>query len=187
MKYFVTRLPTLLLASIIGLFVSSSAFGQATIIIENGDAAGVGFNDTTAVAPVGGNGGTTLGQQRLIAFQTAANIWGASISSTPSITIHASWAALACSASSGTLGQAGATSQDKSFPGAPFSGTWYSIALANALYGADRNGATPEINATFNVKLGTSMCLSSLHWYYGLDTNHGSTGVDLVTVLLHEF
>jgi hypothetical protein len=29
--------------------------------------------------------------------------------------------------------------------------------------------------------------LDSLHWYYGLDTNSGTTGVNLVTVLIHEF
>ena len=69
MKYLLYKFPTLLLAVFVGLIVASPAFGQATIVIENADTAGVGFNDTTAVAPVGGNSGTTLGQQRLIAFQ----------------------------------------------------------------------------------------------------------------------
>ena len=188
MKYLLNRVPTLLLAAIVGLIVASPAFGQATIVIENGDAAGVGFNDTTAVAPVGGNSGTTLGQQRLIAFQAAANIWGATISSTPTITIHATWSStMTCTASSGVLGAAGnAGNIYRDFSGS-VPGTWYGNALANALSGTDRNGASPEINATFNLNLGTSTCLTSLHWYYGLDNNHGSTGVDLVTVLIHEF
>jgi hypothetical protein len=43
--------------------------GAATITIVNGDAAGVGFNDTTPAVQVGGNTGTTLGEQRLIAFR----------------------------------------------------------------------------------------------------------------------
>ena len=47
----------------------------------NGDPAGVGFNDATVVAPVGGNPGITLGQQRLNAFQAAANKWGATLTS----------------------------------------------------------------------------------------------------------
>ena len=34
--------------------------GAATIVIQNGNAAGVGFNDPTPAAPVGGNAGTTL-------------------------------------------------------------------------------------------------------------------------------
>ena len=38
------------------LFVTAgSVFGAATIVIQNGDAAGVGFNDPTTVAPIGGN------------------------------------------------------------------------------------------------------------------------------------
>ena len=47
------------------LLFSSSAFGSTTITILNADSPGVGFNDPTAVAPVGNNPGTTLGQQRL--------------------------------------------------------------------------------------------------------------------------
>jgi len=46
----------------------STLRGAATIAIVNGDPAGVGFNDPTSAAPVGGNLGTTLGQQRMIAF-----------------------------------------------------------------------------------------------------------------------
>ena len=52
-----------------GLVAASAADAAATIVIINGNAAGVGFNDPTAAAPVGGNAGTTLGQQRLIAFR----------------------------------------------------------------------------------------------------------------------
>ena len=55
------------------VLVAPGARGAATITIVNGDPAGVGFNDATVVAPVGGNTGTTLGQQRLNAFQAAAN------------------------------------------------------------------------------------------------------------------
>src|SRR5882762_7825436 len=132
MKYLLFRFPTLLLAAIVGLIVASPAFGQATIVIENGDAAGVGFNDTTSAAPIGGNSGTTLGQQRLIAFQAAANIWGATISSTPTITIHASWSTtMTCTAGSGVLGAAGnASNVYRDFAGA-VPGTWYGNALAN--------------------------------------------------------
>ncbi len=59
-------------AAICGLG-AASANAAATIVIVNGDPAGVGFNDPTGTAPVGGNTGTTLGQQRLNAFQAAAN------------------------------------------------------------------------------------------------------------------
>ena len=177
----------LFLAVAIALFAFQATFGQATITIQNADTAGVGFNDTTAAAPIGGNNGTTVGQQRLIAFQTAANIWGATLTSGPTIVIRASWAPQSCTANAGTLGAAGNSGNIwRDFSGA-VPGFWYGNALANAISATDRNGVSPELNATFNVSLGTPGCLESLHWYYGLDNNHGSTGVDLVSVLLHEF
>jgi len=55
--------------------VIAPAVEAAVIRVINNDNLGEGFNDPTPVAPVGGNTGTTLGQQRLIAFQRAANIW----------------------------------------------------------------------------------------------------------------
>ncbi len=165
--------------------LSSSAFGAATIVILNADAAGVGFNDPTAVTPVGGNPGTTLGQQRLNAFQHAANIWGATLVSSSTITVRATWEPLSCTENSAVLGSAGAANIFRNFVGAPFSNTWYGSALANALTGVDLN-ANHEINARFNINLGNSDCLSGSPFYLGLDANHG-TGVDLVSVLLHEF
>src|SRR3984893_16107808 len=88
-----------------GVFVvSSSAFGAATIVILNNDGAGVGFNDPMAVLPIGGNPGMTLGQQRLNAFQAAAHIWGATLTSTPTITIRAQWTALSCTSNDAVLG-----------------------------------------------------------------------------------
>ena len=57
---------------IAGIAAAGGAQTAATIVIVNQNAVGVGFNDPSAVAPVGGNPGTTLGQQRLLAFQHAA-------------------------------------------------------------------------------------------------------------------
>jgi len=169
------------------LFVSSSAFGAVTITIKNNDAAGVGFNDNSPRSPVGGNSGTTLGQQRLIALQHAADLWGAVLTSNTPIVIGATWSSLPCETSSGTLASAGSHSGIRNFPGAPFANTWYALALANALSGSDRNGTTVEIDAEFNLDVGQAGCLSSRTWYLGLDNAHGSTGIDLVTVALHEF
>jgi hypothetical protein len=170
--------------------LSSSAFGAATIVIANNDAAGVGFNDTTPVAPVGGNPGTTLGQQRLNAFQAAANTWGATLNSTTTITIRAQWTALTCTATSAVLGSAGSIQIFRDFSGAPFASTWYGGALANKLAGVDLNPSpnvnNEEINANFNVNLGNPGCLTGTPFYLGLDNNHGSA-IDLVTVLTHEF
>ena len=165
---------------------AQSARAAATIVIQNGDPAGVGFNDTTPVSPVGNNTGTTLGQQRLNAFQFAANIWGATLNSSVPITIRATWEALGCSTTDGdTLGSAGTNGIFANFPNAPQANTWYSAALANALAGTDLDPNNAEIIAAFNINIGTPACTSA-PFYLGLDNNHGS-GSDLVTVLLHEF
>ena len=185
-------MPALALALILTLIASAEASAQASIVILNGDAPGVGFNDTTPATPIGGNSGTTIGEQRLIAFQAAANIWGATLVSGPTITIRGTWEPLTCTATSGTLGSAGNSGSvwrfdGSNLPAGALPGFWYGNALANALSGTDRNGATHEINARFNVNLGTPGCLETRQWYYGLDNNHGDTGTDLVSVLLHEF
>jgi len=175
----------LLTTLVVVLILSSATFG-ATIVIDNADQPGVGFNDPTPAVPVGGNTGSTVGQQRLNAFQYAADLWGATVVSGPVITVRATWGALPCSANSGALGGAGAANLMRDFPNAPYSGTWYSIALANMLAGSDLNGSGPEIQAQFNLNVGTSGCLEYAHWYYGFDNSAGSSGIDLVNVLLHE-
>jgi uncharacterized repeat protein (TIGR01451 family) len=160
--------------------------GAATIVILNADPSGVGFNDPTTVAPVGGNSGTTLGRQRLNAFQAAADKWGATLSSSVTIRVRAVWTALTCTASSAVLGSAGPTEAWRDFPNAPVANHWYGKALANALSGTDQDSTTADISANFNVNLGNSGCLTGIHFYLGLDNNHGNN-VDLVTVLTHEF
>jgi hypothetical protein len=84
------------------------------------------------------------------------------------------------------LGSAGAISVDRDFAGAPFTDTWYSIALSNKILGFDDDPASPDISANFNVNLGQPGCLTGVFFYLGLDNNHGAN-VDLVTVLTHEF
>jgi hypothetical protein len=165
--------------------IPSTASAAATIIIVNGNAAGVGFNDPTPAAPVGGNPGTTLGEQRLIAFQAAANIWGANLNSSVPIKILSTFEPLTCSATSAVLGSAGPT-EVWSAAAFPLPNYWYHFALANKLAGVDLDPATAQIRARFNVNLGNTGCLTGVGWYLGLDNNHGAS-IDLVTVLLHEF
>src|ERR1041384_1721048 len=130
----------------IALFTLASPSARAaTIVILNNDQPSVGFNDPTPVSPVGGNNGTTLGQQRLNAFQFAANIWGATLNSTQTITVSANWEGMTCTATKGTLGAAGPTSVARDFANAPFTGPWYPVALANTLRGSDLNPSSPEI------------------------------------------
>lgn len=185
-KRTVAGFPTLLIPALLLVATFSPAKGAASIIIQNGDSAGVGFNDPTPVAPIGGNGGTTLGQQRLNAFQFAANVWGATLNSSPTIVVRATWEPLTCTSTTAALGAAGTIEVWRDFPGSLFPNTWYGSALANALSGGDLNSGSAEIRARFNINLGNTGCLDGVHWYYGLDNNHGAD-VDLVAVLLHEF
>lgn len=163
----------------------SLAAANANIVIINGNAAGVGFNDTTPASPVGGNAGTTIGEQRLIAFQHAADLWGQKLDSNVTINVLATFEPLSCTATSAVLGSAGATQIFADFPGAPLPETWYHSALADKIARVDL-GSGADLRARFNSNLGNVGCLTGVGFYYGLDTNHGSR-IDLVTVLLHEF
>ena len=73
--------------AVIGTTATAVSAGPARFEIININAPGIGFNDPTPVAPVGGNTGTTLGQQRLIAFTYAASIWSARLDSNVPIVI----------------------------------------------------------------------------------------------------
>jgi hypothetical protein len=180
------RLTLLAAALALACAATGSAQAAATIVINNTNAPGVGFNDPTPALPVGGNTGTTLGQQRLIAFTYAANIWGATLTSPVPIVINAKFSPLACTTTGAVLGSAGATQVFAGFPGAPKSGALYSYALANKLYGSEISDAPgPQISANFNSELGKSGCLTGTSFYFGLDANEGSN-IDFVATLLHE-
>jgi hypothetical protein len=171
------------------LGAAAPAQAAATIVIVNQNAPGEGFNDPTPAAPVGGNTGTTLGQQRLNAFQAAADIWGATLTSSVPIRIGASFVPLSCTATSAVLGSAGANEIWSDFPNAPRPATWYPSALASKLSGQDivSTPGAPHIIARFNSRLGLFPdCLPGSGFYLGLDNNFGDQ-IDLVTVLLHEF
>lgn len=164
-----------------------AAHAASTIVIVNTDGAGEGFNDPTPVAPVGGNPGTTLGQQRLYVFQYAANIWGATLPSSVVIMVNAAFNPLACSASSAVLGSAGPISVVRDFAGAPVAAHWYHVALGNRLNGTDLIPATSDINAQFNSSInGSPTCLGGQSWYYGLDGLEPAGTVELLPVVLHE-
>ena len=164
-----------------------SLTSSATITILNADGAGEGFNDATAKTAEGGNQGATLGQQRLNLFNFAANIWGGFLDTNVPIVINSQFNSLTpCSTSGGVLGSAGTTSISRDFPNAPLANTWYPTALAAKLSGADRNGTTAEINATFNSDIDTGCLGSGTRFYYGLDNTTPSNTVNLLVVLLHE-
>jgi hypothetical protein len=184
------------MAGLLGCTLSIPAFG-ANIILNNVDTAGTGFNDPTPAAPVGGNNGTTIGGQRLVAYQKALELWGKTLHSDATIVVRGSFARLSCTASSGTLAQAGAIQIYSDFPGAPLPGHWYGIALANALVGQDLTPGpldipgpgdlfNDDIIANFNGALGAADCIVGSSWYYGLDSTPGPNQIDFLDTFMHE-
>jgi hypothetical protein len=161
------------------------AQAAATIIVNNLDGAGEGFNEPTFVPPVGGNPATTLGEQRLWAFQYAADILGGLINSSVPIIIDARMDPLFGNATSAVLGQAGPTNFVRDFAGATRPSTWYPVALANSLAGSDLDPPHSDAVATFNSDIDGEV-LGSIVWYYGLDGHPPDNDLDFVTVVLHE-
>jgi len=177
----------LLASALFGMaVVASPAAKAATIAVINNDGTDEGFNDPTPAAAVGGNTGTTLGAQRLIAFQHAADIWGGLVSSPVTIRVGANFDPQTCNATSAILGATGPTSVFRDFTGALVADTWYPVALANALSGTDLNPGGDDISATFNASIGTTTCAFPRVWYYGLDASPPGNAIDFVSVVVHE-
>src|SRR5215813_1804042 len=123
----ITKLTLCAFALMVIILTSGQAYANATFIVVNLDGDNEGFNDPTPVAPVGGNTGTTRGEQRLIAFEYAANLWGAQLDSRVPIVINATFDPLPAN----VLGSTGISVAIRDFPRAEFPNTWYGAALAN--------------------------------------------------------
>lgn len=187
---------TYILAGLLGLTAAVPSLG-ANIILNNVDVAGVGFNDPALAAPVGGNAGTTVGAQRLIAYRKALELWGKTLRSDVTVVVQGSFAGLPCTATGGTLAQAGAIQIFANFPGAPLPNHWFGAALANSIVGVDLapGGLDPgplaapfadDIVANFNGNVGKPGCIEGPGWYYGLDSTPGPGQTDFLDVFMHE-
>jgi cysteine-rich repeat protein len=157
-----------------------------TMTLVNFDGPAEGFNDPTPRAAVGGNPGTTLGQQRVNVFEHALGVWESLIDSSVEIRVGAEFAPLSCNSMSALLGSAGPETVFRDFAGAPQAGTWYPVALANSLAGVDLDPGGEHIGASFSSTLDEG-CLSGISgWYYGLDGNVPSGQIELLATVLHE-
>jgi predicted cupin superfamily sugar epimerase len=156
--------------------------GAATFTLVPGN----GFADPTVVAPEGGNTGTTLGQQRTILFTAAAQAWATALSSGQTIKVAAAFNDLACEASSGVLGSAGATNFFSLSAGD--TSRLVPVALAEALLNQNINGVSDEISANFNARIDANdpNCLGNTRWYYGLTGPAPAGTIALYPVVLHE-
>jgi hypothetical protein len=148
---------------------------------------GIGLDDPSTRSPVGGNPGVTLGEQRRIAYQYAADMWSAVLGggSVP-VRITATFQPLACTPTSGVLASAGATSVFRDFGAVP--ATWYAVALTKGITGVDVNApAGNDIVTRFNGAIGVDPnCLVGSDWYYGLDGVTPPGTINFLNVVMHE-
>lgn len=190
-----SRIAASLLA--LSIVAAPAAAQSARIVVINADGPGVGFNDPTPATPIGGNPGTTVGQQALNVFQYAANRWAANLQSKQVISVIATFTPLNCTATGAVLGAAAPNWYFANMPaaagGQPLeSNTWYPAALAEKLTRLDLTTAADpndpfEIFTLFNSNLGKPGCLTGNGWYYGLDNNQPANRIDLLAVVMHEF
>lgn len=170
--------------------IAGRAEAQATFTLINQDPAGSGLNDAAAKAPEGGNPGRTLGEQRLIAYQYAMDLWGALLSSNVDIRVRASFAPLECNLTTDRiiLGSANAVYRKRDFPNAPKAGLEYPAAMANSIAGSDLEPTRDDITTNFQADLATPRCGNREEWYYGLQGNAGNTrgGPNFLNVIMHE-
>lgn len=176
----------LILAASVGTALFALPVSAAQLVLFNVDDPGVGFNDPTPAEPVGGNAGTTLGEQRLIAYQRALTLWGSVLKSAVPVVVQGSFARLGCTVNGGTLAQAGAVSVFSDFPNAPLAGHWYGGAIADALAGEELDPGFADIIANFNGAVGQADCIPGPGFYYGLDNTPPLGAIDFLNTFMHE-
>ena len=181
------------LAVIIGAALAiPAAANAANFNLINNDLPGVGLNNTTPAAPVGGNPGKTRGEQALIVYRYAMDLWGGVLQSNQKINVAASFRPLACTSTSGTLASAGTTFVVTGSPDGIQPTRAYGSALGDAVFDIDLINYFygyvdyPDINSSFNGNLGQPGCLDGMSWYMGLDGKTPAGQTNLLNVIMHE-
>jgi len=158
------------------------------------------WSDATAASAVGGNPGTTLGQQRKNALQYAVQQLAQQLNSPVPISVHACWAHLGGTATRATLAHATSTNlalSDNSFPMPWLSKrhTWYTntqIARMGGTtpcgaLGGDCDGVDGDVvEITFNSDIGTSSVLGGSPFYFGYTSDTSSNSSDFIAIAMHE-
>jgi hypothetical protein len=182
---------SLLALCITGGLLFAGTASAARVLPVNADPDGQGLNDPTPIAPMGGNPGTTIGEQRRIAYQFAADLWGAVLESDAEIRVQASFQPLQCVDTRVVLGSAGTSPiYILTEPGQP--DTLYHGALADSLVGFDiQNGAGVDIISRFNASYGRTNPDGTpgspgSGWYYGLDGKTPAGLTNFLNVVMHE-
>jgi hypothetical protein len=173
------------LIALLGLW-SSPKVGAVEAVLVNLDGAGKGLNDVAVAAPVGGNPGTTVGEQRQIVYRFALDMFAALLHGAEPLRVRASFAPLQCDAANTVLGSAAPIANYHNFSGAPLRDTKYPVGLANALRGADNAPGEDDINSRFNSIYGGPQCKPDGGWYLGLDGRTPEGRTNFLNVVTHE-
>src|SRR5690606_9694648 len=185
---------TALLAA--GMMQATVAHADAEITIVNLDeGTGQGLDDPTPATPIGGNPGTTRGEQAQVVFRFAADLWGQVLDSDVPILNTVTFQPLSCTETSGVLGSSGTNyifSFNSPAPDGAIADTWYHSALTEARLGVDAGVENdlphdpPDIISRVNGRLGQPGCMSASGWYFGIDGNAPDDRISLLDVIMHE-
>jgi len=179
------------IAAALLLAAAPHAGAQSRVVINNVDIDGEGLNDPTPAQPTSSNPGKTLGEQRRLVFQYAADLWGALLDSEVPIKVNGSFAPLQCDDDGVTLGQSRSASRKRNFPNAPQQDIDYPVAQASAYAGTDLANGGPHIELWFSSAVDTSSCQEdqgARGWHYGLlgNDDNETNGANFLNVALHE-
>lgn len=165
------------------------------------------WNDPSPRTPVGGNSGTTLGQQRRNAMLEAARRLSLELNSAVPVRIRACWTNAGGTANSATLASAGPESVAINLPSynAQFQGyldrspwlsrnyTFFVSAPAARQAGTPRCAIEPsdrcanlyDIRIRFNDQI-DGPALGNASFYYGFTAEPGGANVDFIQTAMHE-
>jgi len=158
------------------------------------------WTDPTPATPVGGNNGTTLGQQRKNALAYATQQLVQQLQIPITVNAHACGAPLGGDSKSAILAHAGPTGyflDEPKFPiGAlPKKYTWYPPAAIGRLNGTSLCGfaggpcddeSNAELEITFNEDIGKSTVIGGESFYLGFDSDPNQGSLDFITIAMHE-
>ena len=158
------------------------------------------WSDPTVATPVGGNPGTTLGQQRKNALTYAVQQITQQLQPPVPITIHACWDSIGGSADRAVIARASPATflVDEPLYGGyvlPQRYTWYSVTEAVRVGGTAQCGlvggscggtSNEEIEAVFNSDIGSASIIGGRPFYYGYAADTSSFSIDFISVAMHE-
>jgi hypothetical protein len=177
------------LTALLALALTTSALAGIEFEVTYLDPDGVGFFDhSTPELAAPGNSGSTLGEQRRIAFEAALAAWKPALSSEVPIRISAEFVDFGCSGFAGT----GAwTTTVRNASNAFFADTWEQINLANARAGfrlpASQNqdfDARIRMNLVYDDP--DSGCDPLRVFFYGIDGLTPPVGLSFLALSVHE-